>query len=121
MTFWFDRQGQPLTIERANDLLGDRDYARVAEHTEAGCWVSTVWLGLNHNWSGGVPLLFETMIFGPVMDGHQWRYPTEAAALAGHDQAVMHLRDEIRRLRGRPKPTPWAHAYHRKTRHRNRR
>jgi hypothetical protein len=122
MSYFFDRQGVPLTMERANDLLGDREYVRVASHAEAGCWVSTVWLGMNMNHLRiGPPLLFETMIFGPVMDRYQWRWPTEAAALAGHDQIVMHLRAEIHRMRSRPNPCPWAAGYHRKTRHRNRR
>lgn len=122
MIIFFDRAGQPLTIERANELLADTEYVRVAEHTEAGCWVSTVWLGTNRNILGvGPPQLFETMIFGPVMDRYEWRWPTEAAALTGHDQVVMHLRAEIHRLRSNPNPCPWAHGYHRKTRHRNRR
>ena len=30
-----------------------------------GYWISTVFLGLDHNFSGGRPLLFETMAFKP--------------------------------------------------------
>jgi len=37
---------------------------RVAQTTLLGmCRVSTVFLGLDHNWRGGRPLLFETMAF----------------------------------------------------------
>jgi len=46
--------------------------------------VSTVWLGLDHGYGGGPPLIFETMVFGGAHDEDQWRYPTEVEALAGH-------------------------------------
>lgn len=39
---------------------GDR---RVAETTIDGFWISTVFLGMNHNFGEGEPLLFETMVF----------------------------------------------------------
>lgn len=39
------------------------DARRVAETMIENVWVSTVFLGLNHNFSGGEPLLFETMVF----------------------------------------------------------
>lgn len=40
------------------------DPRRVASTETATVWVSTVFLGTNHNWSGkGPPILFETMVF----------------------------------------------------------
>lgn len=36
---------------------------RVAETSIENVWVSTIFLGLNHNFGGGEPLLFETMVF----------------------------------------------------------
>jgi len=52
--------------------------------------ISTVFLGLDHNFSGtGPPLLYETMIFGGKYDQHQQRYATKAEALAGHKKCVM--------------------------------
>jgi hypothetical protein len=60
--------------------------------------ISTVWLGLNHNFSGlGPPLIFETMLFGldEEVDEYQWRYSTKEAALAGHDQAVALVREVL--------------------------
>lgn len=50
--------------------------------------VSTVFLGLDHNWGRGRPLLFETMIFGGPHDEYQERYSTWAEAEAGHAKAV---------------------------------
>jgi hypothetical protein len=46
--------------------------------------VSTVFLGLNHNWGDGPPLLFETMVFGGTLDGDMDRYSTYEQAEAGH-------------------------------------
>lgn len=47
--------------------------------------VSTVFLGLDHNWSDvGEPLLFETMIFGGQFNEYCERYCTRREALEGH-------------------------------------
>ncbi len=50
--------------------------------------VSTVFLGLDHNFEEGKPILFETMIFGGKQDQYQERYHTWEEAEAGHEQAV---------------------------------
>ena len=50
--------------------------------------VSTVFLGLDHQYGDGPPLLFETMIFGGDLDGWQDRYSTWEEAEAGHAKAV---------------------------------
>jgi hypothetical protein len=53
-------------------------------------WISTVWLGLDHNWWGGPPLIYETMIFGPGdwSDMDCERYSSRIEAEAGHNIAV---------------------------------
>jgi hypothetical protein len=61
---------------------------RVARDEFQGCRVSTMFLGLDHNFLGGEPVLFETMIFGGPLDGEMWRYATYAQAEAGHAEAV---------------------------------
>jgi hypothetical protein len=53
-----------------------------------GVRVSTVFLGLDHRWSEGPPLLFETMIFGGEHDQYQNRYSTWAEAVEGHAKAL---------------------------------
>lgn len=55
--------------------------------------VSTVFLGLDHNFAAGLgpsyaPILYETMIFGGRHDGDTWRYSTREDALSGHRVAV---------------------------------
>ncbi|MES2360001.1 MAG: hypothetical protein V4529_16800 [Gemmatimonadota bacterium] len=61
---------------------------RIAETNVGDVRVSTVFLGLDHSWGSGPPLLFETMIFGGAHDEEQWRYSTRAEAVAGHAAAV---------------------------------
>jgi hypothetical protein len=55
---------------------------------ENGTEVSTVFLGLDHAWGDGPPLLFETMIFGGTEDEYCERYSTWEEAEAGHKKAV---------------------------------
>jgi hypothetical protein len=54
--------------------------------------ISTVFLGLDHNWGLGPPVLWETMIFGGALDNYQERYTSRAAAIAGHAAAVARVR-----------------------------
>jgi hypothetical protein len=89
---YFDRTGKPLTLWEWAALMEANLDRHVADDMVGQVRVSTVWLGLNHNWGLGPPLIFETMVFGGTMDEDQWRYPTEAAALAGHDQVVTMVR-----------------------------
>jgi len=58
--------------------------------------VSTVFLGLDHNFSGkGLPILWETMVFGGEHDGYCERYSSEKEAKEGHNFAVcLVLMDE---------------------------
>jgi hypothetical protein len=50
--------------------------------------VSTVFLGLDHNFGGGPPLLFETMTFIDGKGDDEVRYSTWDEAEAGHADAV---------------------------------
>src|SRR4249920_1935701 len=94
-------------------LLEDNDYRRVAWDEVGPYVVSTVWLGIDYGFGRTeVPLIFETMVFdtrrqietpsGPVNESAEcWRWPTEMAARAGHDQAVAWARERT----GAPKDT----------------
>lgn len=65
------------------------DKRRVDEtRLPGGVRVSTVFLGLDHAWDAGPPLIFETMIFGGKHDEYQERYSTWKQAVAGHAKAV---------------------------------
>lgn len=50
-------------------------------------FVSTVFLGMDHGFSGEA-LWFETMIFGTSMDQDMFRYPDWKSAVLGHERAV---------------------------------
>lgn len=65
---WFENRENSI-VEKTT--IGDSD-------------VSTVFLGLNHRYGEGEPVLFETMIFGGDEDGYQERYCTWDEAVEGH-------------------------------------
>lgn len=46
--------------------------------------ISTVFLGIDHNFGDGEPLLFETMVFGGELDDSQWRCSTYLEAQEQH-------------------------------------
>lgn len=95
MSEFYDRQGNPMDFEQWVGWTErrDMDYKRVAETTVGNTWISTVWIGLNYDWSRkGPPLIFETMIFGGPMNEETWRWSTEAEALAGHEEVVTMVR-----------------------------
>jgi hypothetical protein len=90
---YYDRDGNRLTLWQWAAIMESRQDRHVADDMVGMVRVSTVWLGLDHNFSGlGPPLIYETMIFGGTMDERQWRYPTAVSALAGHDRVLMMVR-----------------------------
>jgi hypothetical protein len=99
---YFDREGNRITLDEWARLRGpDTDLYRRVALTEVGPYmVSTVWLGLDHEWRPGhPPLIFETMTFLRT-EWEDWlrtglhdidarRYTTEEQALDGHDELVL--------------------------------
>jgi hypothetical protein len=94
---YHDRCGNPISIGRWIDLSEDFSYVVVQRTPVGGVWeVSTVWLGINYQWFGEPPLIFETMIFEIAesydlgftyhesMLDFQARYSTEMQAHDGH-------------------------------------
>jgi hypothetical protein len=65
------------------------DERRVARTELDGADVSTVFLGLDHGYGGGPPLVFETLVFGGPMDGECHRYSTWEQAEVGHKAMVQ--------------------------------
>lgn len=60
--------------------------------------ISTVFLGLDHAFGSGLPLLFESMIFGGKNDEVMQRYSTWDEAQEGHDNAVNYYLKKIENL-----------------------
>lgn len=92
---YYDKQGAPLTREEYSELLAaiGWDYKRVAKTEIGDIQISTVWLGLDHQYGDGPPLIFETMQFGGNDDQECERYSTIEEAKAGHDAWVKRIED----------------------------
>lgn len=55
--------------------------------------VSTIFLGIDHGYSNDLPpLLWETMVFGGVLDRTQDRYCSLEEAIAGHQAVCARVR-----------------------------
>ncbi len=64
-------------------VFGKTDH-HVADEMVGETRISTVFLGIDHAFGGGEPLLFETMVFGGELDQSQERYSTWDEAEARH-------------------------------------
>ncbi len=91
-TYILDSAGQPLRekdISRWGAWFSVHKEERVIGETDKGMVkVLTIFLGLDHNYGQGDPLLFETRIINGIHDGYNDRYTTRGAAEAGHKEAV---------------------------------
>lgn len=98
------RNGSPYYVldDEGNPVV-ENDHMRWVEwfatHDRTVCFqkigdinVSTVFLGIDHNYYGGEAILFETMIFGGRHDQYQERYATKEEAMKGHEVAVALVR-----------------------------
>lgn len=57
--------------------------------------ISTVFLGLGHQFGDGSPLLFETLVLGGELDGDMWHYSTWHEAEEGHNEVVTRCREMV--------------------------
>jgi len=106
--YYYDRDGVGISMWEWSCLFENYDYKVVRKTRVAGVEVSTVWLGIDHNFlMEGPPLIFETMIFeaepseteifGRKAMVHeealdfQERYATEEEALRRHAEVVEFL------------------------------
>lgn len=89
---YYDRDGNRITQREWASHLDDMKYKRVAETTlPDGRWISTVWLGLDHNFMDGPPLIFETMVFPnktKLLEIDMKRYASLEDARLGHELTV---------------------------------
>lgn len=76
---------------------------RIVQQTKIGpVLVSTVFLGLDHSFGAGDPVLFETMVFDAEA-GDNWmcRYCTWEEAVRGHETTVKATEDLVAAAKGR--------------------
>lgn len=70
---------------------------RVARETIGDCDVSTVFLGLDHSFGHGAPVLWETMVFGGKLDQEQDRCTgNREQAEAMHKRMVERVKAELK-------------------------
>jgi hypothetical protein len=81
-----------FTRAKADYEPGNINSRRVAAWEHHGVVVSTVFLGVNHGFGEGPPLLFETLVRGGRHDEYMDRYSTRDEALAGHQKIVEMVR-----------------------------
>lgn len=98
MTDFYDRDGNPMPDDwydqkkhgdRAIKWATDR---RVARTVVGDITVSTVWLGLDHEFLRESPIIFETMTFGDPWANEMERYSSEEGAMRGHLAVLDRLR-----------------------------
>jgi hypothetical protein len=100
MEMFYDKDGSPIErLEYVARKYEDPGYKRVAETTlPDGKWISTVWLGIDHNYGSGPPLIFETMVFESKDNLGELaldRYSTLEEAEDGHEKMVKLWSHEI--------------------------
>lgn len=91
-----NKKGHPIQIDSIHDwgnFMGNPDKKTVVRDEIKGTIISTVFLGLDHNYSNiGKPILFETMVFGnKKYEDFQQRYCTRKEALEGHHNILNEL------------------------------
>jgi len=106
---YYDLAGQPIDGDQWMALklarlrgggewsTPDDDPTRVGLTQHHGVVVSTTWIGIDHSWGQGPPVIFETMVFGGDLDGEQDRYATIEEARAGHHAMVARVWPGARR------------------------
>ena len=66
----------------------------VAQDTIGNSVISTVFLGIDHSFENGPPLLFETLVFNGKLDGEMNRYSTWTDAVKGHKNMIERVKHE---------------------------
>jgi hypothetical protein len=98
--FYILKDKTPVQVAGVNEWIGNNNEDRnVRKDTFGKVLVSTVFLGLDHSWDGGEPLLFETMIFGGEHDQYQTRCSTWDEAVIQHEEACKLVRNKFSWIR----------------------
>ncbi len=95
---FYDKNNKKITSKQWSILLEDDKYRTVKQESTEKYWISTVWLGLNHNFSfqkNKRPIIFEIGVFkqyknGKIKEGsvELRRYATLREARKGHRELI---------------------------------
>lgn len=100
-SMYYDKNDQPIEGSDAH-LVWAKQFENLEgrivkqQTTWLGFWVSTVWLGLDHGFGWGKPLIYETMVFrGISCDLDTCRYSTREEAVLGHKRMFLRWSDPL--------------------------
>ena len=95
MQKYYDKENKPINLIEWMKLFDDIEYKRIDLTKFNRVEISTVWLGLNHNFGTGQPLIFETMVFkeNDYKDIDMERYSTLVEAKKGHKKMVKKYKE----------------------------
>jgi len=87
----------PVPVDLMTWALWFQNENRIVAKTEVrpGIVVSTVFIGIDHSFGHGKPLLFETMVFSDYGGDDEVRYSTWDEAVAGHVATVAKLEGQL--------------------------
>lgn len=90
----YDKYGARITSSYVfNTLITNPIYKEIGKSTVGPYLISTIWLGVDHNWGPGPPLIFETMIFKSPSHADLFccRYSNLLDAQTGHEKLKSQL------------------------------
>lgn len=85
---YYDKDGKEMELLDWARKFEDRAYKIVKQENVGDIWISTVWLGMDHSFGEGKPLIYETMAFPKKGDWNELgceRYSTLEEAQKGHE------------------------------------
>lgn len=99
MYYILDENNKPVKVEQAFTDWANKfteKMRRTAFDEIDGVSISTVFLGIDHSFGQGEPLLWETMCFShnPDYDQYQERYTSHEDAMEGHRKCVKAVNDK---------------------------
>lgn len=94
LLMYYDKDGFQIDVERWIELFSDKNYSRIALDRIGLIKISTVWLGINHNFGNGLPIIFETVVFHNDIAEDQYRYSNLQEAKINHKSLVLKIQEE---------------------------
>lgn len=102
----YEGKYREISIEEFVEI--DKKYGRhLGDDVINGHHISTVWLGLDYNYGGDVPVIYETMVFFKDSgEDYQCRYSFFKDALRGHENIICILQkgkspeDSVKEMEG---------------------
>ena len=89
---WFKLEGRKVVISNEPPIESQKINVTDLEILDNKVRVSTVFLGMDTNYSNkGLPVVFETMVFGGPHEQSQFRYTSYEAAERGHELIVKYI------------------------------